>query len=180
MISKFKYMAAAAALAIAPLAASAATITPADSGGAAFDLLADTYSFQEQFAVGDTGDTLTFDFENTSGSTAAVTLFGWTVEQNAAAFTGGVDISFGTYVASADQGVSTGGNAQFFVGAGDTVTLTLTYGDVFDTFGSTHPDDLADIDFTVQAAIVPVPAAGLLLLTALGGAFAMRRRKTAA
>ena len=180
MVTKFKYMAAAAALALTPVVANAATVLDTtDSGGPALDLLADSYSFDENFHVGDLGGTLTFSFENTSASTAAVTFFGWSVEQNLAAFTDGVELTFGTYTASVAEGVSTGSNTNFLVGAGQTVTLTIEYGAVFD-LPPEFVDDSANIDFTVQAAIVPVPAAGLLLLTALGGAFAMRRRKAAA
>ena len=129
--------------------------------------------------AGEAGDTLTFSFENTSTSTAAVTFFGWSVQQNLAAFTDGVQLSFDSYMDSVGEGVSGGDNTNFLVAAGDTATLTITYGAVYDL---TTDDDgsFANIDFTVRAAVVPIPAAGLLLLTALGGVAVMRRRKTAA
>lgn len=177
-MNTFKYALAGAALALAPISAHAATLTMADSGSN-FDLLADSYSFDENFHVGDAGGTLTFSFTNNDASTAAVTFFGFSVEQNLAAFTDGVDLSFGTFVADVAEGASMGANTNFLVASGDTVTLSITYGTVFDLPPS-FPGDLANIDFSIQAAVVPIPAAGLLLLTALGGAFAMRRRKTAA
>ena len=68
MISKFKYIAAAAMLALSPIAASAATLTLADSGNN-FDLLADSYTFDEDFGVG-----------TTSGRTERYRASAWVVE----------------------------------------------------------------------------------------------------
>ncbi|SMY09292.1 VPLPA-CTERM sorting domain-containing protein [Flavimaricola marinus] len=177
-MNSFKYALAGAALALAPITAHAATITSGDSG-TNYDLLADSYSFDEDFGVGTAGGTLTYTFTNNDASTAAVTFFGFSVEQNLAAFTDGVELDFGTFSADVAEGESMGANTNFFVAAGDTVTLTITYGTVFDLPPS-FPSDAANIDFSIQAALVPIPAAGLLLLTALGAAGAMRRRKAAA
>ncbi len=173
MLSKLKYTAAAAALALTPFAVSAATVV---NDGGTYDVLADSYEFQESYDVGESGDTLTFTFENTSGADAAVTFFGVTVQQNTAVFDDGVSVDFGTYSETFDEGDSGGDNTTFTIAAGDSATLTIMFGDVVDT-GPTGGS--TDIDFTVEAAVVPVPAAGLLLLSALGGAVALRRRKNA-
>jgi hypothetical protein len=96
-------LAVSAVMAISAVAAQAATITIADSGST-YDLLADSYTFDEDFAVGTSGGTLTFDFTNSSASTAAVTFFGFTVNQNLAAFTDGVQVSFGSLAESVGEG----------------------------------------------------------------------------
>ena len=175
MISGLKYIAAAAAFAFAPLAASAATELV---GGESVDILADSYFFDGTYDVGDTGETLTFTFTNSSASTAAVTIFGTTVLQNTAAFTDGVDIDFGPLSYDIAEGDSMISEDSFIIAAGASVILTVQFGDVIDA--GIAPGGQADIDFTVEAALVPVPAAGLLLLTALGGMAWTRRRKSAA
>jgi hypothetical protein len=164
-------------LAAAPLAATAATVELND--GDSVDLLSDSYFFDGQFGIGDAGDTLTFTFTNNSTSSAALTLFGGTVQQTSAAFTGGVDLDFGTLVnLDLDQGEDLSFEYDnLVVGAGSSVTLTITFGNVIDT--GRREGGVADIDFSVEAALVPVPAAGLLLLTALGGLAVSRRRKAA-
>lgn len=175
MISKLKYFAAAAALAIAPVAGSAATEL---FGGESVDVLADSYFFDGTYDVGDLGDTLTFTFTNSSSQTAAITLFGTTVLQSSAEFTDGVEIDFGPLSYDVAQGDGMITSDTFTIAANSSAMLTIQFGTVVDA--GIAPGGQADIDFTVEAALVPVPAAGLLLLTALGGAFAMRRRKTAA
>jgi len=176
MLNTLKLTTAAAALAMVPVMGSAATVVP---GGGPYDVLADSYDFNTDLGVGSAGQTLSFDFFNGSGSTAAVTFFGYSVLQQAAFFTGGVQFDFGGMFTSSVAESAQGGfdATSFLLGAGQSATLTVTYGDVVDRGPS---GGTADIDFTVEAAVVPVPAAGLLLLTALGGAAALRRRKAAA
>jgi len=174
MIFSSKNLLAAAAVALAPLAASAATINSGDT----VDILAeDVYEYDTDFMVNAAGDTLTFTFENNGAADAVLTFFGITVEQSAAAFSDGVDVMFGPYTTSFDEGVTGGDSTTFQIAAMSSATLTITFGDVVDV-GPTGGN--ANIDFSVAAAVVPLPAAGLLLLTALGGVAAMRRRKTAA
>lgn len=83
----------------------------------------------------------------------------------------------------ADEPLLTGvgsGNANLFLGfaQGDEVTAAF----VWDALSFTNPEnpDAAPFSFAVTVTSIPVPAAGWLLLTAVGGlAVASRRRKAA-
>src|SRR3712207_6875069 len=92
MLSTLKAAGLAAALLAVPVAASATTFV---SPGGSYDLLADDYFFNGQFAIGDAGDTYTFSFTNTS-SNAALANLGATVQQVSAAFAGGVSFTWGS------------------------------------------------------------------------------------
>ncbi|WP_176559612.1 VPLPA-CTERM sorting domain-containing protein [Rubellimicrobium roseum] len=173
MLSKLKVAGLAAAMLVAPVAATATTFV---SPGGSYDLLADDYFFNGQFAIGDTGNTYTFSFVNTS-STAALANVGATVQQVSAAFAGGVSFTWGSEGPfSIAQDDTDGFESEVLVAAGQTIDLILSFGNVIDT--GKRAGGTADIDFAVEAAVIPVPAAGLLLLTAMGGLALARRRKT--
>ncbi|WP_210526666.1 VPLPA-CTERM sorting domain-containing protein [Rubellimicrobium arenae] len=176
MLQQLKTLGLAAALLAVPVMASATTVvTP----GGSYDLLSDDFFFEQAFDLGDAGDTYVFSFENTSDRLAAVALLGGTVQQLSAAFQGGVSITFGSagpFTFAEDE--TSGFENTLLVGAGETVDLTLTFGQVIDT--GVRPGGKTDIDFAIEAAVIPVPATGLLLLTAVGGLAALRRRRAAA
>ncbi|MFC5567054.1 VPLPA-CTERM sorting domain-containing protein [Rubellimicrobium aerolatum] len=171
-----------AALALsAPMVASAATVRldPSDSG-TTYDLLADTYGFAEVFGLGTEGATLTYRFENTSDRSVALALVDGNVLQNTAAFVDGLTFTVGDQVFDFASGVSDDFFTSLTVAAGDVVDLVIRFGDVVDN-ASIRGKGATTATFTVEAAVVPVPAAGLLLATALGGlGLARRRRATGA
>jgi len=174
-MNKIKAVGLAAAMVVAPLAASAATVVP----GGSYDLLADAYTFDGNFDIGASGDVYTFSFTNTSSKGAAVTLVGFDVRQTTAAFTGGASLQAGPLTFAFDQDDTNGAESGTFkVASGDTIDLVLTFGDVVDA-GIMNGKGQAQVGFDIEAAVVPVPAAGLLLLTAIGGLGLARRRKTA-
>ncbi|TNC71400.1 VPLPA-CTERM sorting domain-containing protein [Rubellimicrobium roseum] len=179
MMELLKAAGVAAAIMAVPVAASAATVRldPTDSGST-YDLLADDYGFAEVFGLGTPGATLTYSFENTSDRLAALTIVGGSVLQVGASFADGISFMVGDQMFDYAEGQSDTFGTSLTVAAGETVDLVLSFGQVVDN-ASVAGKGSATATFTVEAAVVPVPAAGLLLLTAMGGLALARRRKSA-
>jgi hypothetical protein len=78
-------------------------------------------------------------------------------------------IPAGNTVSFGSQGISFAGLPGFVLAKGESFSLFLKSGD--------GASKLVDLDATFSTAAVPVPAAGLLLLTALAGGAAVARRK---
>lgn len=168
-----------AALALSPMKANAVTILNISDAGGVFDLLADNYQFQDVFLDGTPANTLSFTFENTSAVDARVVLSSATINQiSGSVFTGGASVGWvgAGNVTTAAEGVTSSGQLSFILAAGASDTLNLSFGNVL--VGTNNPNP--DVDFFVTSTPVPIPAAGLMLLTALGGMAVMRRRRKAA
>ena len=176
MFNKVKAVGLAAAMMVAPLAASAATVV---APGGSYDLLADAYTFDGNFNIGTPGNSYTFSFTNTAASAAALTIVGVDVRQVTAAFTDGVKLMAGPLSFLFDEDETGGDEGTFKVAAGETIDLVLSFGKVVDA-GIMNGKGQAQVGFDIEAAVVPAPAAGLLLLTAIGGLGLARRRKVAA
>lgn len=87
-----------------------------------------------------------------------------------------------TFGASASGDNSTGGYAFIDLSKIDVAITTITFGAITDNDANGAPDiALAGIDFfandSAEPEPVPLPAGGVLLLTAMGGLAAVRRRK---
>jgi hypothetical protein len=164
-----------AALTLGLSAADAATIDPNSnvSDGGSYDILAASYFYGITFTGTDGAGSFEFEFTNTSATSATVGVTIGTVLQFTASFSGGVIVEWlnGQSVAIPGGTPAAIFNLSTVLGAGLSDTLRVTYGDP--TGGG-----IADIDLSIAA--VPLPAGGLLLLGALGGLVALRRRKTAA
>ena len=170
-------VAAAVSVALLPAAASAVTVDSSSTifdSGPSLDILGGPYFFGATFTNVDGAGMFTFDFFNSSATQTTVGVTIGTVLQSTAAFTGGLTAAWlaGGSV-TIPEGVTDSFQISTLLGAGATDTLKINYGAVVG--GSAGR---ADLDLTVAA--VPLPAGGLLLLGALGGLAALRRRKQAA
>lgn len=168
MFNNFKYMAVAAALAVAPMTASAATLLTDDGS---FAITYGSEFFGDLKSTGGAGDfTSTFTSSvDPLGAQALATI-------GPIAFKQFTNLTL-SWLSAADMILSTTAITPLtttlstvFTAPNETQKLRLSWTD--STAG-------AGFDFEV-AASVPVPAAGLLLMTALGGAAALRRRKNKA
>ncbi|WP_255576521.1 VPLPA-CTERM sorting domain-containing protein [Jannaschia sp. AI_61] len=174
----FKALVAAASLALAPVAASALTVNPASNiadGQTGIDINAGPYLYSANFEDSDAAGVLTFEFVNNSASFKTVGAVFGTALQSVLNFSGGVVAAWGngTFAMVPDTDPTGSFNVSTLLGAGVSDTLTTTFGDPT----AIRSGGQGSINFTVAA--VPVPAAGLLLIGALGGMAAMRRRKKA-
>ncbi len=90
-------------------------------------------------------------------------------------FMGGVDLWLSGELTSIAGGDLFGGTTllEGSLAGNDTTFFTYDFGKVYGEEGN-YPD----IDFRVSATVVPIPAAGFLLIGALGGLAAVRRRKS--
>ena len=177
MLNLLKTSAVAAVVATAPIAASALTVIT--DGSVNEVILGELYLSSDIQGDGGAGEwTAKFFYpapEDTSSvpATVSATIGAGTLS----AFTGL------TMAWHAADGMMTVGAelSSADVAAPQTILATTFEAPNFDQYlvvsweGST---DGVDFDVEVQVAAVPVPAAGLMLLTALGGAAALRRRKS--
>ena len=169
----------AAALGVAtmlPVAASAVTFDPLNTlvNGGSYDIFADPLFFNSSYLHADVAGTYKFTFTNltTTAVTAAVTV--GTVNQLLLKFgLTGVTFTWLTGGNTATIATQVSGNVTLstvIAGLGSD-TLQVAFGD------PTQKRKLGRGTIDLSVAAVPLPAGGLLLLGALGGIAALRRRK---
>ena len=182
----FKSMLAAAALLVFPVTASAVPIQICGSGGAPgpYDVsTGDNYLCELVFSgAAATNGTVVLDFESSAvpltAAAATANLGGLGSSFTSASLEwfdkpSNVSLGFTNLVDLA--GIGFGGSlSTIFSGPGtpDEQYVVLTW--------SGFSSQSGDLQVSVQVSTIPVPAAGLLLLTAIGGVTALRRRKKAA
>ena len=169
----------AAALGVAtmlPVAASAVTFDPLNTlvDGGSYDIFADPLFFNSSYVNADVAGTYKFTFTNltTTAVTAAVTV--GTVNQFLLKF-GLTGVTFtwltGGNTATIATNVSGSITLDTVIAGLGSDTLKVAFGDPTQR----RTNGRGTIDLSVAA--VPLPAGGLLLLGALGGIAALRRRK---
>ena len=186
MFNKLKVLAAAGAVALMPMMASAVTVTSSGVSGsyncggpyglpaAGIDVELGG-SFNATFDDGDAGGTYCFDLVNNSATNAVVTLAVASVNQGQSlwGFIGGVTLN-GAVNEVIAQGQAWAESFYIEIAANSSVVFDWQFGEAYAVSDNNKPN----IDFVVSA--VPVPAAGFLLVGALGGlGFVGRRRKKA-
>lgn len=172
MISKMKMLAAATAIAASPMMASAAIVNVT----ADVDLSQAGYSFGTTVNPGDDGALFTFTI------TEALSISGISVSGSGT--NDGTDIASTMFqIINPDFGPAPfqSFTTDFGVGSGSAVVSGQSYaaGDVFSVRFVENAQNPITYTVSFPVAEVPVPAAGLLLLGALGGVAGMRRRKKA-
>jgi len=162
-----------------PLAAMAVTLGGSNTimNGALVDLHGkqQAWDFSATFAKNEGNGSFSFTFHNPSARGLSLD-FGLTIREVTAFFSGGATFIFGDFSFNS-AGLPAADNrseAVFFAG-GATKTLNISFGKV----NEIGRGGTAYFDFGAAVATVPLPAAGALLLSALAGFGALRRRPRA-
>jgi hypothetical protein len=170
-------------MALFPGLGSAATLSPTNTvmTGGTYDINAGPYFFGVDLFASDGAGSFSFTFENNSVADQTLAISIGTVLQGFLRFVDGVTVAWANgddiFIPAAPVGdYSTSTFAlKSLIQAGSFDVLTVTYGDPTGGLQS-----VGNIDLVINDVIspVPLPAGGLLLLTALGGVIALRRRKS--
>lgn len=185
---KLKNLLLGTALAVAvPFSASAVTITTdllaSDDVtetyglGQGVNLVSDSpFDLDIDLVDGDEAGSIEFDFFNDLTRMAVLLGQGTTLS-----FTGesdsGIMISLGGDVLSYEPGEDAIWNISSMIAVGATEKLTISWGDISCSFTCDEDDENVDVSGQIDVTAVPLPASALLMLGALGGLAAVRRKK---
>ena len=165
-----------------PMAASATTLNPGDT----VDMVG-SYDFSQTFGGSDVAGVYTFTFWNYNAVNSNIAITDATIQAKNLAFgnflTGFPGVSFkwatDTVAFLSNVGTASIAGASHTILANSSEVLTITFGDPTVRQGRTASSKgTLTLSISADPAPVPLPAGGLLLLGALGGIAALRRRKT--
>lgn len=168
-----------------PLAAGASTINPASdiANGGTYDMLG-THFYAEAFTRADGAGFRDFTFTNADSTGQNLMLSSATVNALSTMFRGGVTFEWlesglSLFVAQSRRQFS--GDLDNMIAANSFDTLRVTFGDPRRRLNAADGGRAHfSVAFEAAPAPVPLPAGGLLLLSALGGIAVLRRRRKSA
>ena len=177
----------AAAFAVAaslPMLAGASVLSPANDivDGGSYDMFGPHF-YAEAFRAAEGAGTREFTFTNSDDTSQNVILTTATVNALSTMFTGGVTFEWvqsGISLFAPQSAKAFSGELDNTIAAGSFDTLRVSFGDPArrpnaSEGGKAH----FSLEFDAAPATVPLPAGGLLLIGALGGIAALRRRRAA-
>ena len=179
MLKKTILAVAQATASLLPFSAVASTLDPSNTlvDGGSYNMLGSNF-FGETFLTADGAGTRSFTFNNYNGVSANIALTVATVSALSEKFLGGLTFTWllsGVTLSVAEAITNFSGTLNNTILAGSSDTLVITYGDPVVRSGL---GGRANFTVSLDAAPVPLPAGGLLLMGALGGLAALRRRKS--
>lgn len=182
MINARLLVTALAAAVAMPLLANASTVNPSSDivNGGTYDMFGPHF-YAEAFGNIDGAGTREFTFTNSDTANQNLILTTATVNALATMFTGGVTFEWltsGMSLFAAQAKTNFSGEINNMIAANSSDTLRVTYGDPARRPGSSDSGNAHfSLEFDATPATVPLPAGGLLLMGALGGIAALRRRR---
>ena len=167
---------------LVPMSAGASTLNPSNDivDGGTYSIY-DPHFYAEAFRKADGAGMREFTFANDQGTDQTLLLTTATVNALAVMFKGGVTFAWlgaGTMLHVSAKTRHFSDNFDNMIAANSSDTLRVTFGDPkrrpgFSNGGTAH----FSIETAAAPSTVPLPAGGLLLLSALGGIAALRRRR---
>jgi hypothetical protein len=167
---------------LSPFGAGASTLSPANDivSGGTYDMLG-SHFYAESFKRADGAGFREFTFTNGNSSTQNLLLTTATVNALSAMFKGGITFE---WLGTGASLFVRQGKTEFSdilntaIGANSSDTLRISFGDVMRRPGASAGGKANfSVELDAMPAAVPLPAAGLMLLSALGGIAALRRRR---
>lgn len=167
-----------------PFAAGAATLNPGNTvvDGGSYDVLG-AYFFGEAFQRTDVAGTREFTFTNASAISQNMMLSTVTVTALSGMFANGISFEWlqsGASLSVGQRVTNFADSLNNMIAANGSDTLRITFGDPRRRDANQLNDTVGyQVAFDGTVAAVPLPAGGILLISAIAGIAAMRRRRKA-